>query len=107
MGKSKSAAETNIRPPAKPHASTASASSKNIKDKPEIDFAFGRINYIYMVTGVLFILVGFLLMSGGRSSDPSVFNPEIFNFRRITLAPILVMTGFIIEVYAIVKKAED
>jgi hypothetical protein len=46
-------------------------------------------------------------MSGGKSDDPNIFNPEVFSFRRITLAPIVVMAGFILNIYAIVKKAKD
>jgi len=52
-------------------------------------------------------VLGFALMSGGRLDDPSKFNPEIFSFRRITLAPLVVMAGFIVNIYAIVKKARD
>ncbi len=59
-----------------------------------------------MFIGIAIIAVGFLLMSGGGSDDPNVFNEEIYSFRRIRLAPILVITGFIIEVYAILTKPE-
>jgi len=107
MSKSKSTHETHTRPPVKTVASTVTASKITKDNKPEIDFAFGRINYIFMIVGVVFIALGFILMSGGRSSDPAVFNPEIFSARRITIAPIMVILGFVIEVYAIVKKAED
>jgi len=54
-----------------------------------------------MLVGILFIVIGFILMSGGGSDDPNVFNEEIYNFRRIRLAPILVLIGFGIQVYAI------
>ena len=54
-----------------------------------------------MVIGIIFIAIGFILMSGGASEDPNVFNPEIYNFRRIRLAPTLVLIGFGIQVYAI------
>ncbi len=67
---------------------------------------FGRRNYKYMLIGLFFIASGFILMSGGGSDDPNVFNEDIYSFRRIRLAPILVITGFIIEVYAILTKAE-
>ena len=70
------------------------------------DFAFGRENYVLMIIGIVFLIVGYMLMSGGKSMDPNVFNEkEIFSFRRITLAPIVVLIGYAIEVYAIVKKA--
>ena len=65
---------------------------------------FGNRNYKFMILGLIFIAVGFILMSGGGSDDPNVFNEEIYNFRRIRLAPMLVVTGFIIEVYAILTK---
>ncbi len=65
---------------------------------------FGNRNYKFMILGLIFIAVGFILMSGGGSDDPNVFNEEIYNFRRIRLAPMLVVTGFIVEVYAILTK---
>ena len=67
---------------------------------------FGKRNYRYMIVGLLFIAIGFILMSGGGSDDPNIFNEEIYSFRRIRLAPVLVVTGFIIEVYAILTKSE-
>lgn len=67
---------------------------------------FGKRNYKFMIIGLFFIAIGFILMSGGGSDDPNIFNEEIYNFRRIRLAPILVVTGFIIEVYAILTKSE-
>jgi len=67
---------------------------------------FGKRNYKFMIIGLIFIVVGFILMSGGGSDDPNVFNEEIYNFRRIRLAPIIIITGFIIEVYAILTKSK-
>ena len=71
------------------------------------DFAFGRENFMWMLIGIGCILLGFILMSGGGSEDPNVFNPDIFSFRRITLAPVVVLIGFIIEIYAILKKTKE
>ena len=71
------------------------------------DFAFGKENYMWMLIGIACIFVGFLLMSGGGSKDPHVFNPDIFSFRRITLAPIVVLIGFLVEIYAILKKTKE
>lgn len=71
------------------------------------EFAFGKENYRLMLIGLAFIAVGFLLMIGGGSSDPTKFNPEIFSFQRITLAPILILAGYVIEVFAIMKKPKD
>ena len=59
-----------------------------------------------MFIGIAIIAFGFLLMSGGGSDDPNVFNEEIYNFRRIRLAPALVIIGFAVEVYAILTKPE-
>ncbi|WP_051907842.1 DUF3098 domain-containing protein [Flavimarina sp. Hel_I_48] len=64
-------------------------------------FVFGRKNYKFMLIGLGVITLGFLLMAGGGSDDPTVFNPEIYSWRRIRLAPALVLIGFGIEVYAI------
>ena len=65
------------------------------------EFLFGKRNYIIMLIGVLFIAVGFILMAGGGSDDPNVFNEDIFNFRRIRLAPTVVLIGFGIVFYSI------
>jgi hypothetical protein len=70
-------------------------------------FAFGRENYMIMLIGLAFIAAGFLLMIGGGSDDPTQFNPEIFSFRRITLAPILILAGYVIEIFAIMKRPKD
>ena len=59
-----------------------------------------------MILGLVFITLGFFLMSGGGSDDPNVFNDEIYNFRRIRLAPFLVVLGFVIEAYAIMKNPD-
>jgi uncharacterized membrane protein len=75
--------------------------------KSSIDFPFGRENYILMLVGIAVIFLGFVLMSGGGSDDPAVWDPSIFSARRITVAPILVITGFIIEVFAITKKSKE
>ena len=67
---------------------------------------FGKRNYKFMLIGIFFIALGFILMSGGGSEDPNIFNEEIYSFRRIRLAPMLVILGFIIEIYAILTKPE-
>ena len=69
--------------------------------QPKKEFIFQRKNYTFMFIGVAFIALGFILMSGGGTDDPNVFNEEIYNFRRIRLAPTLVLIGLGIEVYAI------
>jgi len=89
----------------------------NVKKKIEVKttstttkndgFALEKNNYVLLLIGLGIIVVGFMLMAGGKTSDPKVFNQEIFSFRRITLAPILVMGGFMFEIYAILKKPKD
>lgn len=65
------------------------------------EFLFGKKNYQIMLIGLAVIVLGFILMSGGGSDDPNVFNPEIYSWRRIRLAPTLVIIGLGIEIYAI------
>ena len=72
--------------------------------KETTGFALGKENYKLMAIGFAIIVVGFILMAGGGSNDPNVFNPDIFSFRRITLAPIILLFGFAFEIYAIMKK---
>ena len=69
--------------------------------KQDLNFVFDKKNYIVMGIGLACIALGYILMAGGGTDDPNVFNPEIYNFRRIRLAPALVLIGFAIEVYAI------
>jgi hypothetical protein len=71
------------------------------------EFAFGKENYRLLFIGLAFIALGFILMIGGGSDDPNVFSPAIFDFQRITLAPILVLTGYVIEIFAIMKKPKE
>jgi hypothetical protein len=82
------------------------AKKKEEPNKPE--FALGKENYKLLIIGFAIIIVGFLLMIGGKSDDPNVFNAgEVFSFRRITLAPIVVLLGFAFEIYAIMKKPKE
>ena len=74
---------------------------KQQESKPRAEFIFQKKNYLFRFIGLAFIALGFILMSGGGSDDPNVFNPDIYNFRRIRLAPTLVLIGLGIEVYAI------
>ncbi len=82
--------------------------AKKKKDAPRsFDFPFARENYRLLITGIVIIVIGFLLMIGGGSEDPNFFNPEIFSFRRITLAPLVTVFGFVFIIYAIMKKPGD
>ena len=65
---------------------------------------FNKSNYLWVIVGVVLIALGFILMAGGGSDDPNVFNDSMFGFRRLTLAPILCLLGFAVEIYAIMKK---
>lgn len=78
---------------------------KNQSEKPGFEsFALGKENYKLIGIGLLVIIIGFILMTGGGSKDPNVFNPQIFSFRRITLAPLVTFGGFVFIIYAIMKK---
>ena len=68
---------------------------------------FGKKNYQLILLGLIFITLGFLLMSGGGSKDPNIFNPEIFNFRRIKLAPTIIIFGFILAIFSIFVKNKN
>jgi len=84
-------------------ASTVLSKQKS-KEPIKMTFVFNKEKYIIMFIGIGFVLIGFLLMMGGGSKDPKVYSADLFSFRRITLAPILVMIGFVIEIYAIMKR---
>lgn len=91
----------------------SSKSDKQFQNKPtyattgnvdEQQMPLAEKNYILILVGCVVIILGFVLMSGGGSSSPNEFNYEMFSFRRITLAPIVVVLGFVIEIYAILKR---
>jgi hypothetical protein len=66
---------------------------------------FGKENYKWMIIGVVVMAIGFFLMAGGKSSDPNVFqDKDVYSTTRITIAPILIIAGLIIEIFAIMKK---
>ena len=75
---------------------------KNNEQKP--DFLFEKVNYKFLLIGIAVITLGFILMSGGGSDDPKVFSEDVFSFRRIRLAPTVVLIGFGITIYSIFKK---
>ena len=77
---------------------------KNNEQKP--DFIFVKLNYKVLLIGILVITLGFILMSGGGSDDPKVFTDDVFSFRRIRLAPTVVLIGFGITIYSIFKKSK-
>lgn len=78
---------------------------KNKQENENKDvFVFGKENYKYLFIGLGLILLGFILMIGGGTDSPDEFNESIFNFQRLTLAPILILAGFGVEIYAIMKR---
>lgn len=77
------------------------------ENKEKKNFALGPENYRLLAIGFGIIVLGFLLMLGGRSDNPNVFNEKMFSFRRITLAPIVVLAGFAFEIWAIMKKPKE
>lgn len=74
------------------------------KEASKPKFIFEKRNYQFMFIGLAFIVIGFILMAGGGSDDPMVFNPEKYNWQRIRLAPALILIGFAVQVYAILAK---
>ena len=91
----------------KPAAPAATIQQKTKPTAPvsNLPFLFSRENYMIMLGGIVVIMLGFALMSGAANDNPAVFpKEEIYSFRRITLAPVVVMIGFLIEVYAILKR---
>lgn len=76
----------------------------DIKDKNDKEMPLTLRNYILMVVGVVVIVIGFVLMSGGTKATPEEFSYDIFSWRRITLAPLVVVAGFAFEIFAIMKR---
>ena len=72
-----------------------------------MEFSFKKKNYLLLIISILFIGLGLVLMVGGGAEDPKQFSYDIFNFRRLTLAPILIAIGFILVVFAIMYKNKD
>ena len=77
------------------------------KEVKTLGFALGKENYKLMAIGFGIIILGFILITGGATDNPNKFSYSIFSFRRITLAPLLLLFGFIFEIYAIMKKPKS
>ena len=75
-----------------------------MENNTEKTFLFSKQNYLILLAGVVVIALGFLLMSGGNSTDPNVFNDDVFSFRRIRLAPTVIFIGFAVCIYSIFKS---
>lgn len=76
------------------------------KTEKKFDFAFGRKNYILMIIGLVLLGCGYLLLTGGGSHDPNVFSYDLFDTRRLVIAPLVILSGIIVEIVAIMKKPE-
>lgn len=70
-------------------------------ENKKIDFVFGKTNYILMIAGIIILALGYILLAGGGSDDPNVFNPAMFDAQRLFVAPILIVVGFVVEILAI------
>ena len=73
----------------------------------EKDYLFNKRRYRFLVLSIFIIGIGFILMSGGESTDPDIFNNEIYNFRRIRLAPLMVVLGFVLCIFSILYKDKE
>ena len=86
----------------------ATAHKENVHHASDENVLFSKENYKWMVIGLIVMTIGFFLMAGGKSPDPNVFNDnQIYSWRRITLAPILIVGGLVIEIFAIIKKPKE
>jgi hypothetical protein len=92
---------------AKTIKTVTSETTKKAEDSSRPVFAFGKENYLIMLAGVALLIIGFVLMTGGGSKDPNVFNEDMFDFRRLTLSPILILVGFGLGIVAIMKRPKD
>jgi len=92
---------------AKTIKTVATETTKKADDNRRPVFAFGKENYLIMLAGVALLIIGFVLMTGGGSKDPNVFNEDMFDFRRLTLSPILILVGFGLGIVAIMKRPKD
>jgi len=87
-----------------PGAAKDSSKSNKTVDLQNIEMPFVKQNYVLMVVGVVLIFLGYILMIGGGSKDPNVFSPALFDFQRLTLSPLLILAGFVVEIVAIMRK---
>ena len=84
--------------------SKKSEQGKKIEAEQKFAMALDKENYILLAISFAIVIIGFILMIGGQSDDPQVFNDAVYSFRRVTLAPMVVLFGFLFAIYAIMKK---
>jgi hypothetical protein len=93
--------------PLKKETKPVSPATKNVikkANKLNFQLAFGTVNYILMGVGIIILALGYILLSGGGSDDPNTFNTDMFDSRRLVVAPILIVLGFVVEIVAIMFK---
>lgn len=78
-----------------------------MSDESNKDFAFGKENYILVAVGTVLAILGYILMSGGGSDDPAIFSEDLFSFRRMYIAPFMIVIGLAIVGWGIMKKVKD
>ena len=97
--------KTDPRPPSRPTPPASKPSSRSTRTPRQYTPLFGKENYRWMLIGLLIIALGLILMGGGKNPNPNEFDPNLtYSFRRITLAPILILGGFVVEIFGIFKK---
>lgn len=82
----------------------AAPSSNANNEKKEFKFVFGPTNYILLAAGIVLLGLGYILLSGGGSDDPNVFNPAMFDTRRLVVAPLIIVAGLVVEICAIMFR---
>ncbi|MBO7489024.1 MAG: DUF3098 domain-containing protein [Bacteroidales bacterium] len=93
--------KNNVNKPA------AGAQKNATEEKSSFGFAFGPMNYILMIVGIMLLGLGYILLSGGGSDDPNVFNAEMFNNRRMVVAPLMIVVGLVVEICAIMFRPKE
>ncbi len=78
-----------------------------IENSETMEFVFGKKNYLFMGLGVVLIILGLVLLSGGGSENPAEFSEAIFNTRRMKVAPVVMLAGFVLEIYAIMYRPKQ
>ena len=81
--------------------------TKNKAEKSNTTFAFGKINYILLIAGVVILFIGYICLAGGGSDNPKVFNDSLFDTRRLVISPILIVGGLVVEIFAIMIRPKD
>ena len=108
MAENKNQPQQKQTTPAKQQAAVKSQAPITKKPVTIIPVLFAKENYVWMVIGGVVVLLGMLLMSGGKSQDPNTFDPKVvYSFTRITLAPFLIIAGLMVEIYAIFRKPKQ